>query len=332
MRSLRVSLIGIGILALLVVYETIANEGEENVSPLTSTELRWYLPTEDDCVLFVREFGNGSPVVVLHGGPGHSHDVLLGAFDTHYSQNRFVFYDQRGTLYSPCDAEKVSFESNVQDLEALREELKVKKLTLIAYSAGALLAMGYIDKYPDQVKNAILVGAPAFRHPGNDELELGDPVIQDPEIDELIRQKAFRQMKIEGLSDVTDFESLRALPARERSIAANIFFAANFLHDVRRWRSLRGGGIFHNPETESKVAATLPEKWDFSNALKKFDGRLTVINGKSEHRVNLQLWHGIHREIPDLVYRELDDAGHALWIDQPRQFDDAIRKALDPVE
>ena len=298
-------------------------------SNISKVEERWYLPTADGCVLFVREQGNGSPIVVLHGGPGHSHDLLLGAFDALQSQFRFVFYDQRGTLYSPCDISSVSFSANIQDLELIRKELHIDQLTLVAHSAGSLLALGYMEEFPDRVKNAVLIGSPAFRFPRDEEVDLGDPIMHSPEVDKVIEEKIRRQMKIEGLPEATDPRSIGSLPPKKRSMAATIIFAANFLHNVGRWRELRGAGIFHNPETEAKTGSTIPSPWDFSDSLRNSNGRVTVINGNRDHRININLWQHVHSEVPQLKYIELSDAGHASWIDQPGEFENVLREALN---
>ncbi len=291
-------------------------------------EERWYLPVEDRCTLFVRERGSGEPIVVLHGGPGHSHDLLLGAFVRLEAEHRFVYYDQRGTFYSPFETSLISFAANINDLEVLRKELAIDQLTLLAHSAGSLLAMGYIEQFPDRVANAILVGSPAFRYPKQDEEDLGDPVIQSDEFDQLIMEKTQRQLKLEGLPQTIDQQSLASLSAKEKSNVASVYFAANFLHDVGRWRNLRGGGVFYNQTTAKRTHDTMPETWDYAESLGNFKGRITVINGRDDYRINGNLWRNIREEIPHLEYVEIAEAGHAIWIDQPNAFESAVRDAL----
>ena len=120
----------------------------------------WYLRTEDKAAeLYVREVGQGDPVVVLHGGWGAEHSYLLNAIKGLETQFRFIFYDQRGSLRSPCKPEFISQEKHVQDLETLRKELKLEKLTIFAHSNGTRLAMLYLQKYAEQVKTLVLAGA-----------------------------------------------------------------------------------------------------------------------------------------------------------------------------
>jgi pimeloyl-ACP methyl ester carboxylesterase len=46
--------------------------------------------------LFERRVWQGPPVVVLHGGPGASHDYLRPGFDLLAEGHTLIYYDQRG--------------------------------------------------------------------------------------------------------------------------------------------------------------------------------------------------------------------------------------------
>lgn len=111
--------------------------------------------------LFVCELGDGPPVVVLHGGPGASHDYLLPSFGRLADEFRLCFYDQRGGGRSPVDRPSaIGWRDHVADLEALRIEWGLERLALAGYSWGGLLALLYATEYPDRVRALALV-APA---------------------------------------------------------------------------------------------------------------------------------------------------------------------------
>ena len=120
----------------------------------------WYLRAEDNAAeLYVYEVGKGEPVVVVHGGFGAEYSSLLDAVSGLENSFRFVFYDQRGSLRSPAKPEFISIENHVQDLETLRKELGLEKMTIFAHSNGTLLTMHYLQKYPENIKNIVFVGA-----------------------------------------------------------------------------------------------------------------------------------------------------------------------------
>ncbi len=102
-------------------------------------------------------------MVILHGGPGAHHDYLLPGFDSIVSGRQLIYYDQRGGGQSPVDRDvPVGWQEQVADLEALRIEWGLEKLTIVGYSWGGLLAMLYATSHPDRVERLALVSpAPA---------------------------------------------------------------------------------------------------------------------------------------------------------------------------
>ena len=77
----------------------------------------------------------------------------------------WCFYDQRGSLRSPCPSELISVDKHVQDLECLREQLGVDRLNIVAHSMGTILAMMYLDRYPERVKGLVFISPSAPRSP-----------------------------------------------------------------------------------------------------------------------------------------------------------------------
>src|SRR5689334_22909468 len=97
--------------------------------------------------LFERRTGEGVPTVILHGGPGASHDYLLPGCDLLAEGRELIYYDQRGGGRSPVGREvAVGWQEHVADLHALKELWGDQPLNLVGYSWGGLLAMLYAIK------------------------------------------------------------------------------------------------------------------------------------------------------------------------------------------
>ncbi len=108
--------------------------------------------------LFTRRIGSGPLVVVLHGGPGASHDYLLPQYDLLATRRSLLYYDQRGGGQSPVPRDTpVGWREHVADLEDLRNQLGLDRLTLCGYSWGGLLAVLYFLEHPEQVERLALV-------------------------------------------------------------------------------------------------------------------------------------------------------------------------------
>jgi proline iminopeptidase len=96
--------------------------------------------------LYWCEYGPASaePLLVLHGGPGASHDYLLPQYLALAEKHRVIFYDQRGGGRSRSDShDNITWQTQVQDLGVVVDELGLDPFDLLGYSWGALLAMLY---------------------------------------------------------------------------------------------------------------------------------------------------------------------------------------------
>ena len=83
-------------------------------------------------------------LLVLHGGPGASHDYLLPQMLALADDYRLIFYDQRGSGRSRSDDHSpITWQTHVTDLATLVHELSLEPLTLVGYSWGGLLALLY---------------------------------------------------------------------------------------------------------------------------------------------------------------------------------------------
>jgi proline iminopeptidase len=109
-------------------------------------------------LIYYEAFGKGEPLVILHGGPGASHDYFLPYLLPLARTNRLIFIDERGSGRSQ-KAEKLSdytVENMVEDVETIRKELKLGKISLLGHSCGGVLAEAYALKYQENLTHLIL--------------------------------------------------------------------------------------------------------------------------------------------------------------------------------
>ncbi len=82
------------------------------------------------------------------------------------AQHVLLFYDQRGTGRSTLVSDSTSLDAQrfADDLEALRSQFRLERLTLLAHSWGAAVAALYAARYPERVGRLLIVdGIPARR-------------------------------------------------------------------------------------------------------------------------------------------------------------------------
>lgn len=130
-----------------------------------------FLEVTDGQRIYWMTSGNpqGTPAVVLHGGPGSgSTPGLRRSFDP--ERYRVVQVDQRGCGRSTPDAGDpgTSLEANttwhlIDDIERLREHLGVDRWVVFGASWGSTLGIAYAERHPDRVIALILVAVTAGR-------------------------------------------------------------------------------------------------------------------------------------------------------------------------
>jgi proline iminopeptidase len=114
--------------------------------------------------LYSREIGKGTAIIVLHGGPDFDHSYLLPDMDRLSDSYRLIYYDQRGRGRSAegVRPEDVTLDSDIADLEKVRQYFKLDSVVLLGHSWGTVLALEYALRYPQRVSRMILMNpAPA---------------------------------------------------------------------------------------------------------------------------------------------------------------------------
>ncbi|HKF43556.1 MAG TPA: proline iminopeptidase-family hydrolase [Thermoanaerobaculia bacterium] len=109
-------------------------------------------------LIYYKSVGTGSPLLVVHGGPGASHDYFLPYLMPLARTHRVVFIDERGSGRSQKleDAKLYTVENMVEDVEAVRRALNLGKVTLLGHSYGGVLAQAYAFKYPASLSKLLL--------------------------------------------------------------------------------------------------------------------------------------------------------------------------------
>jgi len=109
-------------------------------------------------MIYYMTVGRGAPLVIVHGGPGASHDYFLPYLLPLARHNRLIFIDERGSGKSQKldDPAGYTVENMVEDVEAVRQGLVLGKISLLGHSYGGVLAQAYALKYQNNLSHLIL--------------------------------------------------------------------------------------------------------------------------------------------------------------------------------
>jgi len=108
--------------------------------------------------------GDGPPLVKVGNYMGHVEYDWDSPVWAHWLEelthsHRLIYYDERGSGLSDWNAEDVSFEAWVRDLEAVADAAGLRRFPLFAMSQAGAVAVAYTARHPDRVTRLIVHGA-----------------------------------------------------------------------------------------------------------------------------------------------------------------------------
>jgi proline iminopeptidase len=264
--------------------------------------------------LYVRDVGNGLPIVVLHGGPDFDHEYLLPEMDGLAESFHLVYYDQRGRgrSFSGQQPDGVTMATEVDDLDRIRESFGFESIVLLGHSWGGLLAMEYAIRHPGRVSHLILMNpAPASRADAlafRSDLARRRSPAQNARMDELRSDPGYLAGDVE-----TEAEYYRI------HYATTLCNSDHLEAVVRRLRSaFTDAGIVAARAIEEKLYEDtwLRDEYDLIPALHRLDIPSLIIGGEADF-VPIALVRHVAEAIPGSRLVVLPDCGHFAYLEQP---------------
>jgi pimeloyl-ACP methyl ester carboxylesterase len=112
----------------------------------------------DGARIWYATYGSGPPVILLHGGLGHSGNwgyqvpALVGR------GYRAVLIDSRGHGRSTRDQRPFTYELMASDVSAVMDALQLEKAAIVGWSDGACTALVLASKAPERVAGVFFFG------------------------------------------------------------------------------------------------------------------------------------------------------------------------------
>jgi len=277
--------------------------------------------------IYYKALGAGEPLLVLHGGPGASHDDFLPYLIPLARTNRLVFIDERGSGRSTKLDEPSGYTvSNMaDDVEAVRTALRLGKINLLGHSYGGVLAQAYALKYQEHLSHLILASTFHSTRQLNDVFKKMMAAMT-PEL-----RGRIEAMEKAGLyGHGKDFEKNRYSAAYMDAAWGEGYFP--YLYQRR-------------PDANYDPAGAGEMSWDLyremwgSNGEFVVDGNLasveyadrlgslrmpTLITVGDHDQVDPSISQDINRCIPGSKLVVLPQSGHATFVDQPTLFLKAV--------
>lgn len=111
----------------------------------------------DDVVLAYHVFGNGAPLLLLHGN-GEDHTYFQHQIPAFSKKYKVIAMDTRGHGSSTRGTKPLTIDVLADDVAGFIKSLPVPKVHVLGFSDGGNIAMGLAIKYPELVMSLILNG------------------------------------------------------------------------------------------------------------------------------------------------------------------------------
>ena len=279
------------------------NLGEHRASLNTATI--WYRVAG-------RRDGRSAPVVYLAGGPGGNSFVFEKVGGPRLERDRLVvYYDQRGTGRSerPRSGD-YAISTLVDDIEALRVHLGVPRISLLAHSFGAVLALEYGAKYPDRLEAAVLAG-PLWNAPSS--------CVEHIERLAVLRPEAYAQLMETGMPSEEEACAANPVRGRERELLteANMFpdpGTKALLGRLEAESQLKNTGELGRAVFQQGLM-----RYRFAGA-PRLTAPVLVIGGSEDHAAGPRTQKRLAAILPRGRYLEYEGLGHWMFLEDPERF------------
>ncbi|WP_449622649.1 2-succinyl-6-hydroxy-2,4-cyclohexadiene-1-carboxylate synthase [Robertmurraya sp. Marseille-Q9965] len=255
----------------------------------------------------VETFGDGFPVILLHGFTG---DVSTWRpfFETWGEHSKVIAVDLigHGKTEAPEDVERYKMLSVVDDLFLLMEKLKIAKADIVGYSMGGRLALSFAAKYPTKVRKLVLESS----SPGLDsDDERKKRIEQDTKLATFIEENGMEAF-VDYWENIPLFESQKQLPKefqrsiREQRLTNSIIGLSN---------SLIGMGTGVQPSWWKELWDLKVDTLLLTGSL---DQKFCQIAERMKERLDNSQWITVH------------ECGHAIHVENSEKFGTIVSRYL----
>ena len=103
---------------------------------------------------YILNQNQGTPIIFIHG-VGLNHKIWKPQFDVF--ENTIVAYDILGHGQTPLESSNLSFDNFSRQLLNLIDELNFKKIHLVGFSIGSLIARNFAENYNKRLESLTLL-------------------------------------------------------------------------------------------------------------------------------------------------------------------------------
>jgi proline iminopeptidase len=274
--------------------------------------------------LWVRIAGQGSPLLLIPGGPGSSHRYFYPSMERLAKSFQVIYYDAfgRGRSDRAQQSGDYSLHQDIDDLEGLREALGLGRIALYGHSYGGIVAQGYALKYPRSLSKLILAAtchSAEMWEQGANENWNREIQNQYPEIWEELQQ-----LRAQGrVSCDTDYQKIQG------KVALSLLYfydpnLANITVDTNLDVFCRIAGADAGFVLGGDLGSL-----DFRSKLKEIQVPTLVLAGRFDRVALPRYALEFKTYMPRARFVMFEKSGHLPFLEEPEQHDATVRAFLE---
>ena len=281
-----------------------------NCKVLMAYELKTGYVNVGNGYLYYEEAGEGIPLILVHG---HSLDCRMwdGQFYVFARNYRTIRYDLRGYGKSSPQSEDYQF-THVEDLVALMDSLHIDKAHIVGLSLGGYVGTDMLGWFPERMLSAVLASGNLRKSKGPSQ-----PMTSD--------EAALRDKEISALK-------ARGVDAMKKEWFEGLVASGGTLRDSIReplWKMINDWDAWQPLHKEVRVTAGMDAFEELKK--KKPEVPVLILEGRSENNRFPE-----HPEIldylPNAKMMVIDDCGHMLNMERPKEFNKILNEFLSGLD
>lgn len=268
--------------------------------------------------------GRSRPLLVLHGGPGCTHDYLISLTDLVTSERSVIHYDQlgngRSTHLPQVPPEFWTVDLFLSELENLISQLGIVEYDILGQSWGGMLAAEHAVRRPPGLRNLVIANSPA---------SMQDWVAAAAELRSALPptvQKTLLRNEREGTTNSPEYRAAMSEfydrhVCRLSPTPVEVTTTFDWIEtDPTVYHTMNGPSEFH-------VIGSL-RNWSVKERLSKIQARTLVINGAYDEATD-QTVEPFVREIVGAKWVRFEGSSHMPHIEEREQFMKVVADFLD---
>jgi len=272
----------------------------------------------------VEQAGQGDPVLLLSGlGPAGSHVIFHPHFDDLARTHRVIYVDLfgRGRSDRPAQLREITFESDVRDIAALIEDLRLGPVHLYGFSYGGLIAQSVALEAPQWLRTLTLANT-----------------LHSPEMWQLNHENINREIANQFPESWARIEDMhrRGLvstdPRMQQEFAVGMRLV-RFYNPDNAARLLTEPGarntelypIFCGPDVDFVIGGEIVRIPDFRPRLKDIKVPMLILCGRYDRALFPQLQGDFRRFAPAARFEVMERSGSFAHVEEPAAVMETLR-------